>query len=107
MESETPPTDPREPVAPAPSAPESAHERHTREFTHSVGALEDTVEHGLVRTLKLAVPVLLGIIAAAIGSYLLGQYLRDRSEQRRVAREIQRSRSARRRRRRAVLIEAS
>ena len=114
MEPEVPPTESTEstesiaPVTPAPpTPPESVEERHTREFTHSVEALEDTVEHGLVRVLKLAVPALLAVIAAAVGSYLLGQYLRDRSERRRVARAIRRARTERTRWGRAVRAEAA
>jgi hypothetical protein len=113
MESEVPPTEPSEPtapvapIAPSPTAVETAHERHTREFTHSVEVLEDSVEHGLVRMLKLAVPAVLALIVAAVGSYLLGQHLRDRSEQRRVDRAIRKARAEVTRRARAALADAS
>jgi hypothetical protein len=101
MESDVPPTEPHAPVDPVPAAPESAHERHTREFNQSVGTLEDTVEHGLVRMLKLAIPILMGVVLAAIGMYILGNRLRDRAERRRVARAVRRARSPKGRRARA------
>jgi hypothetical protein len=105
MESEVPSTQPTAPVA-APSAPESAHDRHTREFEQSVGRLEGTVEHWLVRVLKIAIPVILGVFLAAVGTYVLGNRMRDRAERRRVARAIRRARSPRGRRELAASIAA-
>lgn len=100
MESEVPPTDSTAPVAPAPapSASESTEDRHTREFNQSLGTLEDTVEHWLVRVVKIAVPMVIGVFVAAVGMYILGNRLRDRAERRRVARAIRRARAPRGRR---------
>jgi hypothetical protein len=85
----------------SPPAPESAHDRHTRELEHSLEVLEETVEHGFVRTLKLAVPIFVGVVLAAVGTYVLGNYLRDRAEARRVERAMRRLHAARRARRAA------
>jgi hypothetical protein len=79
------------PPAP-PDAAESAHDRHARELEHSVEVLEDTVEHWLVRALKIAVPLVLGVFLAAVGSYILGNRMRDRAERRRIARVNRRTR---------------
>jgi hypothetical protein len=54
----------------------------------SFEALEQNVEHGLVRMLKIAVPLLAAVILAAVGSYLLGSYFKDRAERKRVARQM-------------------
>lgn len=100
---ETPPEPPTE--APLPESPvdamttepvpapvrESAHDRHTREFEHSLEVLEDTVEHGLGRVLKVAIPALVAFVLAAVGLYILGGKTRDRSEARRVARAMRRA----------------
>lgn len=102
--SETPPEEPTA-EAPLPESPidamttdpvpapvrESAHDRHTREFEHSLEVLEDTVEHGLGRVLKIAVPALVAFVLAAVGLYILGGKTRDRSEARRVARTMRRA----------------
>jgi hypothetical protein len=104
MDSDIPPTRTTVPTEPAPPTPESAEDRHMREFNQSLGTLEDTVEHWLVRVLKIAIPLLVGVAAAAVGMYALGQFLRDRAEQKRVARAIRRARSPRGRRARAELI---
>lgn len=102
--SETPPEEPTA-EAPLPESPidamttdpvpapvrESAHDRHTREFEHSLEVLEDTVEHGLGRVLKVAVPALVAFVLAAVGLYILGGKTRDRSEARRVARAMRRA----------------
>ena len=102
--SETPPEEPTA-EAPLPESPidamttdpvpapvrESAHDRHTREFEHSLEVLEDTVEHGLGRVLKIAVPALVAFVLAAVGLYILGGKTRDRSEARRVARAMRRA----------------
>lgn len=103
MESDVPPTEPATPIAPTPPAPpappvESAHDRHTREFEQSVDRLEHTVEHWFVRVLKFAIPAVVGLTLAALASYRLGDYLRDRSEQKSVDRAIRRERSKRGRR---------
>jgi hypothetical protein len=82
-------------------APETAHERHTRELEHSLEVLEDTVEHGFVRALKLAVPIFIGVVLAAVGAYVLGNRLRDRAEARQIERAVRRARSSRRGRRAA------
>jgi hypothetical protein len=76
-----------------------------REFNQSVDTLEGTVEHWLVRMVKIAVPLVIGVFVAAIGMYILGNRLRDRAERRRVARAIRRARS--RRGRAEALPEAS
>ena len=86
---------PESPVA-APTADpapvhESAHDRHTREFEHSLEVLEETVEHGLVRVLKIAIPLVIAFVLSAIGLYILGGKMRDRSEARRVARAMRRA----------------
>jgi len=93
-----PPVTEAAPVAAAPPAPapesahrETAHERHTRELEQSLEVLEDTVEHGLVRVAKVAVPLLLAFVASAVGLYILGGKMRDRSEARRVARAMRRA----------------
>jgi hypothetical protein len=82
-------------------APETAHERHTRELEHSLEALEDTVEHSVVRTLKLAVPIFIAVVLAAVGAFVLGNRMRDRAEARRVERALRHARSSRRARRAA------
>jgi len=82
-------------------APETAHERHTRELEHSLEVLEDTVEHGFVRVLKLAVPIFIGVVLAAVGAFVLGNRLRDRAEARDIERAMRRARSSRRGRRAA------
>jgi hypothetical protein len=74
------------------TVPESAEARHTRELERSVGELGDTVEHAIVRMLKIAVPIVLGVFAAMIGAYVLGNRLRDRAEARRIARATRRAR---------------
>ena len=84
-----------------PQHPETAHERHTRELEHSIEVLEDTVEHGVVRALKLAVPIFMAVVLAAVGAYVLGGYLRDRAEARHVERAMRRARASRRGRRAA------
>jgi hypothetical protein len=104
MESEVPPTDAEVPAAAAPAPPESAHDRHLREMESSFEALEDTVEHGLVRVVKIAVPAVVGLLVAVVGVYTLGGYLRDRAERKRVARAmliVEAERIRRRRRRRS------
>jgi hypothetical protein len=83
----TPAADP----APEPVHRETAHERHTREFEQSLEVLEDSVEHGLVRVAKVAVPLLVAFVASAVGLYILGGKMRDRSEARRVARAMRRA----------------
>ena len=80
---------------------ETAHERHTRELEHSLEVLEETVEHGFVRVLKLAVPIFIGVVLAAVGTYVLGNRLRDRAEARHIERELRRARASRRARRAA------
>jgi hypothetical protein len=80
-------------------APETAHERHTRELEHSLEVLEDTVEHGFVRVLKLAVPIFIGVVLAAVGAFVLGNRLRDRAEARDIERAMRRARDSRRGRR--------
>lgn len=70
---------------------ESAHDRHTREFEHSLEALEETVEHGLGRILRVAIPAAVAFVLAAVGLYVLGGKTRDRSEARRVARAMRRA----------------
>lgn len=92
MDTEIPPGDSSAPIEPTPPPPESAHDRHTREFEHSVEVLEDTVEHAVVRALKLAVPMVIGVFLAAVGMYVLGGRLRDRAERKRVARAMRRAR---------------
>ena len=114
MEPEVPPVDPTaplapEPVAPAPVAaappvPETAEARHTRELEQSFERLEHTVESRLVRALKVAIPVLVGVVVAAVAVYKLGNVLRDRAERRRVARAIRHARSRRGRRELAASI---
>ena len=84
-----------------PPAPESAHDRHTRELEHSLEVLENTVEHGFVRTLKLAVPIFMALVLAAVGAYVLGNRLRDRAEARHIERATRRARAHRRTRRAA------
>ena len=81
-----PPTDSKVPPEPAPPASESAQDRHRREMEASFEALEVTVEHGFVRVLKIAVLVVVGVMFAGVGTYVLGGYLRDRGEQQRIAR---------------------
>jgi hypothetical protein len=78
-----------EPV-PAPVR-ETAHDRHTREFEQSLEVLEETVEHGLVKVLKIAVPLTVAFVLTAVGLYILGGKMRDRSEARRVARAMRRA----------------
>lgn len=70
---------------------ESAHDRHTREFEHSLETLEGTVEHGIGRILKVAIPAVVAFVLAAVGLYILGGKTRDRSEARRVARAMRRA----------------
>jgi len=72
--------------------PETAEERHLRQLEHSVGELGDTVEHWLVRFLRIAVPIVLAVLAAMIGVYVLGNRMRDRAERRRIARATRRAR---------------
>jgi hypothetical protein len=98
MESETSPelvdgTDEPASVGSPPVDPahESAHDRHTRELEQSLEVLEDTVEHGLLRALKVVVPLVVAFLLTAIGLYVLGGKLRDRSEARRVARAMRRA----------------
>lgn len=104
MESETPSEEPTAEVTlpespvealraePAPEpVRESAHDRHTREFEHSLEVLEDTVEHGVGRILKVAIPAVVLFVLAAVGLYILGGKTRDRSEARRVARAMRRA----------------
>ena len=79
----------------------------------SFEALEGTVEHWLVRTLKIALPALAGLLVAVVGVYTLGGFLRDRAERKRVARamlivEAERIRRRRgRRARRQMVVAAS
>ena len=70
-------------------------------FEHSLEVLEDTVEHGVVRTIKLAVPIFIGVVLAAVGAFVLGNRLRDRAEARDIERAMRRARSSRRGRRAA------
>lgn len=70
---------------------ESAHDRHTREFEHSLEVLEDTVDHGVGRILKVAIPAFVAFVLAGVGLYILGGKSRDRSEARRVARAMRRA----------------
>lgn len=107
MESDVPPTDSNAPVEPAPVTHASAQDRHTREFNQSLDKLEDTVEHGAVRLLKIAIPMMIGLIIAVVAVYKLGGHLRDRAEQKRIARAIRRARSPRGRRARAARMGAA
>jgi hypothetical protein len=107
MESDVPPTEPVTPIAPTPPVPESAHDRHMRELEQSVDKLEVTVEHWFVRVLKIAIPAVVGLTLAALASYRLGDYLRDRSEQKSVDRAIRRERSKRGRRALVVPLDAA
>jgi hypothetical protein len=88
MESEVPPTDALLPGEPAPAPIPSEHDQHLREMEQSFEVLEKTVAHRLVRLVKIAVPAFIGVILAAVGSYLLGGYLRDRAERKRIARQM-------------------
>jgi len=108
---ETPPmTDGTLPGDPGTVAVETAHDRHLREMEASFETLEQTVAQRVTRVVKIAVPVFIGLILAAVGSYLLGGYLRDRAEAKRIAKQMKIVRAerilGRRRRRRApALVE--
>jgi hypothetical protein len=88
MDPEPPITDGTLPGEPAPALVETAEDRHRREMEVSFERLEETVEHGFVRVVKMAVPALIGLILAAVGVYVLGASLRDRAERRRLARQM-------------------
>jgi hypothetical protein len=88
MESEEPLTDALLAGDRPPVPAVSDLDRHRREMEQSFERLETTAGHGLARLLKLAVLAFVGLILAAIGSYVLGSYLRDRSDRRRVARQM-------------------
>ena len=96
MESELPPTAPNEATTPGAPPVESLHDRHLHEMESSFEALEQNVEHGLVRMLKIAVPAVGAVILAAVGSYMLGAFFKDRAERilgRRAGRRARRQRS--------------
>jgi hypothetical protein len=75
-------------VAPPPT--ETALERHTRELESSVDALEGTIQRAVIRAIKIAIPLAIGVFLAAVGSYVLGGYMRDRAERRDIARAMRR-----------------
>ena len=111
MDSDVPSIDASAAGGPAsPTPPESAHDRHLREMEESFEALEGTVEHWLVRVLKIAVPVFGAVLLAVVGAYTLGGFLRDRAERKRVARAmliVEADRIRRRRRREARRLAAA